>query len=62
MLPPRIIDKNTVTASDVTNTAVEIRRIRLRGSRRAEADKPVHEHNQLIKIWIYFCNLFKYSP
>lgn len=30
MLPPKRIDKNAVAASDVTNTAAEVGRIRLR--------------------------------
>lgn len=61
MLPPKIINKNTVTASDVTTQQLRSGGSD-KGSRRAEADKPVQEHNQFIKIWIYFCNLFKYSP
>lgn len=60
MIAPKIIDKNTVTASDVTNTSAEVGRMRLRSSRRA--DKPVQEHKQVLKICIYFSNLSKYSP
>lgn len=62
MIAPKIIDKNTVTASNVTNTLAEVGRMRLRSSRRAEADKPVQEHKQVLKICVYSSNLSKYSP
>lgn len=62
MIAPKIIDKNTVTASNVANTSAEVGRMRLRSSRRAEADKPVQEHKQVLKICIYSSNLSKYSP
>lgn len=61
MIAPKIIDKNTVTASNVANTSAEVGRMRLRSSRRAEADKPVQEHKQVFaKICIYSSNLSKY--